>query len=315
MSNEVNTFDELLDQEEQTNDQSVTTQGGDFEYELPVAGLGVARFIEYIELGKQPQRPYQGKPKPPEDSVRLVFELTAPKHRHEIEVNGEKITFGDKISITTTLKTGEKAKFKKIFNKMTYGRPIKHMARMLGEAFLVTVVHNKSKDGTKTYANLNTPEGEWLIGAPMKAGDPITGEAPVPLNVPEALSPVRLFLWDRPTKPTWDSLFIDGTRTVKDDKGVETEVSKNWLQALILSAVNYGGSPLEALLGGVADLPTTEAEAKAKENPSQQAAVTGTTAAEGTKTTQTASPSEQAKAAIEAKPQTTVQDDLASIGL
>lgn len=316
MSNEINSIDELANFAAETEDQSITTAGGDFERELPVAGVTVGRFIEYIEIGMQPQRPYEGKPKPDEDEVFLLFELTHPKNVKEIEVNGEKIKIADQIRIRVSKKTGEKAKFKKIFNKMTYGRPIKHMAQMLGEAFVLTVVHNKAKTGDKVYANINTKEQEWLIGAPVKS-DPLEGTT-VKLNVPEALHARRIFLWDRPTKATWDSLFIDGTRTVKDAAGAETEVSKNWLQTLILSAKNYGGSPLEAMLAGVADLPTTEAEVKTTANPTVQSQTQDTNTSSVSNTTSTtASPSEQAAAALAAsKPAaTTVQDDLAALGL
>ena len=162
------------------------------------------------------------------------------------------------MSIKIAKKLSDKAKFKKLFNVMTYGRDsIKHMAQMLGEAFIINIYHNVvEKEGVKrTYINLDK-DGVYGIGAPFVT-DPLEGtKTEVPVR--EALSPLRLFLWANPTQETWDSLFIDGTRTVKKDGGGEEEVSKNWLQEQILSALNYTGSPLEALFGGVADLPTEE---------------------------------------------------------
>jgi hypothetical protein len=265
-------IEDLIGLAEETEDQSVVTAGGDFVYELPVEGLTVGRLIEYVELGKRPQKPWQGKSKPPVDMVRLTFELLSPaKNIKEIEVNGEKRTVAEYITITIAKKQGEKARFKKLFNKLVYGRPIKHLARCLGNAYTITIVHNTvaAKDGhpEKKYANIEK-DGEWLIGAPF-AVDAITGtktEYPVPGN----MHPLKIFLWDNPTKETWDSLFIDGTRDVKNDKGeVIGQESKNWLQESILSAVDFPGSKLQLLLGGVAgsDLPMEEPKAESSPLP------------------------------------------------
>jgi len=76
---------------------------------------------------------------------------------------------------------------------------------------------------------------------------------------------VKLLLWHAPTMEQWNSLFIDGSRTFKDEKGVERTVSKNWLQEdIVQNALNYEGSALQALLGGVGSLdldPTPSATA------------------------------------------------------
>ena len=73
--------------------------------------------------------------------------------------------------------------------------------------------------------------------------------------VPERLSPRKVFLWNKPNKATWDSLFIDGTY----EKDGET-VSKNFLQDTIKKALNFEGSPIEEMLEGLGELPdlTTE---------------------------------------------------------
>jgi len=73
--------------------------------------------------------------------------------------------------------------------------------------------------------------------------------------VPEATIDIRLLLWDTPTQEQWDSVFIDGDRTVKNDKGEEVTESKNWLQRdIVTNALNFAGSPLEQMLNGVGDL-------------------------------------------------------------
>jgi hypothetical protein len=89
--------------------------------------------------------------------------------------------------------------------------------------------------------------------APVQT-DALTGNVTL-LPVPEPTLPLRLLLWDTPTKEQWDSVFIDGTRMVKNEAGEEVEESKNWLQRdIVTAALNFGGSPLEQMLNGVEDL-------------------------------------------------------------
>lgn len=238
-------------------DQTVST-GGDFTNEPHPAGLTPARFVGYVEVGVRAQKPYQGKDKPDAEEVRLYFELNGPKHRRVVDVNGVPTTFTNVISVKLAKKLGDKAGYKKLFNKMTYGRDsIKHMASMLGEGFLINIVHDTvpGVDGkpAKTYANMRDSEGTYLISAPMIA-NPLEGTT-TPVPVPEPTQPLRLLLWARPTKEQWASIFIDGTRTVKDAKGQEREVSKNWLQEdIVQNAKNFAGSPLQIMLGGLGDL-------------------------------------------------------------
>lgn len=243
-----------VEQEDQTQ---VQTYSG-FDYEPPPAGKTVGRLIEYVELGMQPQKPYRGKPKDPAEMVRLTFELLAPKNIKEIEINNEKIRIADKISVTIKKSFSDKAKFKKLFDKMRYGREdIKHMAQCLNEGFIITIVHNtvKGVDGKpdRTYANITGEDGSFLIEAPFIT-DPIA-ETVTEVPVPEALTDVRIFLFNNPTKESWDSLFIDGDKTVKKEDGTEETVSKNWLQATIRGATNFAGSNLAALLEGAGELP------------------------------------------------------------
>lgn len=247
-------IDDVVNAAVQYQDQSETVTSTEFA--PPEAGPTVARFIEYIELGKQKQKPFQGKPKPDALEVRLVFELLHPKKNiKEIEFeDGTKKTVADRISITTAVKLSDRASFKKLFNKMTYGREnIKHMAQMLNEPFVVTVVHNKNKEGDKVYANLRDAAGEWKINPPFVT-DPISGKIRK-YPVPEALSHLKVFIWNNPTEDTWNSLFIDGTRTVTKD-GKETEVSKNWIQEKIQKATDFKGSKLQDIILKLGNLST-----------------------------------------------------------
>lgn len=273
-------INEAIDAVDELEDQSEAKSGGGFERETPPAGPTPARFIGYVEVGKRKQKPFQGKEKPDADEVRLYFELNGKKHLREIEVDGVKKIVSNILTVKLSKKLDQKAGFFKLFNKMRYGRDsIKHMVQMLGEGFLVTVIHNKKKDAEgkeQVYANLRDDDGNWFVGAPMYLTDPLDPDSSAPLPVPAVTQNVRVFLWDKPTKAMWDSLFIDGHRTVKDDKGVERQVSKNWLQEdIVQNARNFEGSPLQALLGGLGDLSLTPDEPKAQEKPKESPPASG----------------------------------------
>ena len=251
---------ELANLAAETEDQTEVQVAGEYERELIPAGVNFGRLVEYIETGKHKQPDYQGKPKPPADMIRVTFELLHPKKSIvEYEHEGEKKVRGQLITLRVKKSLSDKASFKKLFNAMTYGRSdIKHMAQMLGELFLFNVIHNtvKGADGKDvTYANLKDDSG-YKISAPFII-DPVA-ETKTPIPCREAISPLRIFLWNNPTKETWDSLYIDGTREVKDKDGTVTHVSKNWLQELCMSAVDYEGSALSQMLHDVSDLPLGE---------------------------------------------------------
>jgi hypothetical protein len=280
-------------------DQTKVSEGGG-EFETPPAGPTPARFVGYVEIGKRKQRPFQGKAKPDAEEVFLFFELNGKKHCREVEVEGEKKTFTNVIRVKLTKKLNDRAGFTKLFKKMLYGRDgITHMAQMLGEGFLVTVVHNTvEKDGKKnTYANIKDDDGNWQIAAPMYQTDPLDADTLQPLPVPEPRQPIKLLLWDAPSQEQWQSIFIDGTRTVKNDKGEEREVSKNWLQEdIVQNAVNFEGSALQAMLGGLADL---SLDPEPQDSPE--------VAAEGGAAKEAEKPAE--------KPSAAASDPLAALGL
>ena len=252
-------FKALANRAAKRNDQTQTkTGGGDFT--PPPAGTTTGRFVDYIEVGLQKQRPYKGKEKPPANKVYVTFELLGKNYIKEIEVDGKKKEIADRITVPLTLSLHEKSSFKKLFKKMTYGRQdIEHMAQMLGEAFKITVKHNEVGEGDKkkVYANITDDDGNFLISAPVRKEEDEEGNVigTKKLAVRDSLSNERLFIWDEPTQETWDSLFIDGDREVKDEKGKTKTVSKNWIQNMITSALNFEGSPIQAFLEGSDSLP------------------------------------------------------------
>lgn len=210
--------------EVQDTDMTETGTGG-FDRVILDAGDYNIRFTEYVEYGKRTPM-YQGKPtgRPPVLNVRLGFIIYGP---NGIEVRNRSQIMG--------ISNSEKAKFKQFFDRLNAKGDVKHAAQKLGQAFRVEVTKEVSKTTQKEYNAINYGSLKAL-----PKFDPETGEA---INVPEVKAEdVKLFLWANPTKETWDSLFIDGT----NDKGE----SKNFIQEDILKAVDYHGSPLQALREG-----------------------------------------------------------------
>lgn len=215
------------------NMQEAQKGGGD--YEPPAEGPCFLRFIGYIELGKQ-KSTFKGETKT-KDKVRLIFEVHGKNYPPKKLDDGTLIP--TRITVTETLSLSEKAHFFKIFNSMRNNRSeITHMAQMLGEGFLGRITHNTGKED-KVFANLRNDAG-YSIRPPYRE-DPETGES-TKLKVPDAISELRLFVWDQPSKEMWDSLFIDGE--------YEEGKSKNVIQNAVLAAANFKGSPLEQLLAG-----------------------------------------------------------------
>lgn len=251
-------------------------KGADFERELPQAGKTIARFVEYIELGKQPRKPWKGQAREPADEVRITFELLGTKQKNVKTVkreDGTEFEVAQRISLRMNKSMNDKASFKKLYKKMKAGRSeITNMAQMLNEVFIVTIFHTIDEETKKPkYANL-TPEagGEFAVEPPY-IEDPMTGQRKT-YTCREAVGELKLFLWDVVTKDTWDSLYIEGTREVKDDKGQTKTVSKNWLQGLIMSATNFKGSPLDVLLAGAEELPEFQDEDHAAPDVAQEEA-------------------------------------------
>jgi hypothetical protein len=247
--------------------------GGDFERELPVAGMTRLRLISYIELGKH-AKTFAGEEKL-KNLVYLEFELSGPKHPPK-EIDGK--VYPQTISMTENLSLSEKANFYKLFRRLNHTGDKKHFAEFLGaSAFIGTVYHNSTGEGDtkKTYANLWDKTNGNSIRPPY-VDDPETGESRL-VQVDPAISKLRLFLWEFASKEMWDSLFIDGRwDDKKDDKGVVIKegTSKNYFQNQIKKAANFQGSPIAEILfagGEEPDLP--ESEAPERTDDAKQAGV------------------------------------------
>lgn len=232
-------------------DMTVATSGGS---RLLPAGYAFGRLVEYIELGVQPQT-YDGAPKPPAPEMRLAFALWGEGYQEE---DGSPYIIRP---WDMALGTNEKSKSFKLFKKLNYKGTAKSFAQLLNEAYLIKIVHTTPKkvgDAPKSVIDLD---------GFLPPFDPVTKQ---PYAIPAATDGLfKLFLWERPTKECWDSLFIDGVNE-------KTKKSKNFIQNKCLSAKNFPGSPLEAMLMGLgmptlaADCDNPDVDAPADE-PAQEA--------------------------------------------
>lgn len=246
----------------QTDMNKATKGGGD--YQPPAKGLARLRFVGYIELGKHDDE-FEGKVRT-KDKVKLIFELSGPKHAPRETEEGEKIPH--RITIEENLSLNEKANFYKLFKAMNYKGEATHIAQLLGEEFLGEVIHGVAKRSGNTYAKLKGDAG-YTIRAPF-VEDPETGETRKVPAGPQ-LSEIRCFLWDYASKEMWDSIFIDGQYDEERDaegKVVREARSKNVFQEQIKAAKNFEGSPIAEILAGTAlKIEEPEAAAAADEPP------------------------------------------------
>jgi hypothetical protein len=188
-------------------------------------GFAMARCVTYIELGMQPQE-FGGKAKAPAPEVILGFKL----------FGGPDNCYDGRFLSTFPIALGNntKSNAKITFDRLNWQGNMKHFAQALGKGFLVPVtVH--TNETTKKQSNRMNLKG---ILPPI---DPVSkGAYPIP---EVAAEDIKYFFFDKPTKETWDSLFVEGSF---DDGG-----SKNKHQEKILTALNFPGSALEQLLSGV----------------------------------------------------------------
>lgn len=179
------------------------------ERPLIPAGQQMARIVEIIDLGLQPQRPYQGEEKPPAFMLRVTLEFP----QHKIEVEGEQRPMWE--SIEFPLSRHEKSKCVKYYN--TLDPDNEHQGdweALIGKACFALIVHNKGKGqhAGKVFANI----GDIL---PPMDGVP----------VPELENPTKVFDLVSPDMDTW-------------------ELFPEWLQTKIKGNLQYEGSKLEKYL-------------------------------------------------------------------
>ena len=214
-------------------DLNEAVKGGGGGRLLP-EGHAFGRLVEYIEFGNQPQE-FQGQAKAPALEFTLGFALTGQGYQNDDGTPYVVRTYN------TALSRNEKARAFKLFKALNWKGTAKSFAQLLGETFLVKIKQvPKSKTDPTIVSRID-------LDGFLPPLDPVTRQ---PYPIAEAPDDMyRLFLWSRPTKEAWDSLYIEGEYEGK---------SKNRIQEQILAALDFQGSPLQQLLmaSGVTALPT-----------------------------------------------------------
>jgi len=256
---------------EQGEDQTVATKGSGKPFDMPKAGTAMLRLVSYIEIGEHTKK-FTGKPDKDVPQVMLQFELlgknypaTAPEtDEHQARETPFIIT------ITENKFLSEKANFFKLFTKMNQDYDVKHMSSLVGKEFLGTVVLTEPDANGRVYANLRDTNGYTIRPPYIDADDGEGGVERKRINVPKAVTPLKIFLWDYADQEQWDSLFIDGVfNPKKDDKGnvIAEGKSKNWIQERILAAKNFKNSPVAAVVAGGDSLDLDGAETPPRGDP------------------------------------------------
>jgi len=236
-------------------------QTGGGERPLPAAGPCRLRFVGYVETGKH-EKMVMGKNKVQEAAI-LLFEVSGPKHPPIVNQDGS--TRPHIMYVDMPFSRNEKANIMKLFTRMNYAGKAKHIVGLLGEAFKGVIYHRtyKRADGSEgKAAELKSKETGYTIEAP-RTEDPETGDI-ITLQVMKAVTPIKCFVWEKPSMAQWKSIFVDGEweeRKGDDGKVLKAAASKNIYQAAIKKALNFEGSPTQQLLaaGGVKlDLPAAE---------------------------------------------------------
>lgn len=194
------------------------------------AGTYPGRLVQVIDLGLQPQRPYQGQPKPPKHCIMTTYELN---DEFMLDDNGEvdedrPLWVGEDLPMNPL--TSDLAKSTKRYLALD---PEQHhegdWSEVIAEAVNITIVLNKS--GDRVYQNIAST-------APMRTKDK---DRMAPLkNEP------KIFALSDPDLSVFTSL-------------------PEWIQEKIKSNLEYAGSKLEKLLEG-----GPEKEKKVEEKPKEK---------------------------------------------
>ena len=212
---------------QQAPDMTEAQKGGGGGTRLLPVGKSLGRLVEYIEFGSQSQE-FGGVAKDPALEVQLGFALYSPGYANE---DGTPYVIRP---YPFAVSRNEKARAFLLFKSLNWKGDKTHFAQLLGEAFIVDIVHAPKSKADPTLVSRVNLQG---FLPPL---DPLS-KAPYP--VPEARDEdIRLFLWDFPDKAAWDDLKIEGT--------FDDGRSKNFVQEKMLGAKDFAGSALEQMLLG-----------------------------------------------------------------
>lgn len=224
--------------------------------EVIPAGKCMVRFIGYVELGQKSSE-YQGKPKL-KNEVQLTFEVHGKKYPVR-EFEGKR--YPVIITVTESLTQSDKGNWLPLFKALNVGGTAVNAVDLLGSAYLAEIYHKKyakrgeNKSDANTWTGVDVgfrdPNSKAYSFVAPALEDPVEGTI-TPVNVPEAITPIKGFLWNAPDMEQWDSIYVEGEWAEKKDDKTGAVIfpakSKNVTQLRIRAAVNYGGSPINYLL-------------------------------------------------------------------
>lgn len=223
------------------------TGGGD--YTPPPAGMCLLRYVGYVEVGKQKNRPFQGKPKADTNKAWHIFEIHGKNYPVKVLDDGTKIPM--RITVKQNISLNERAPYSQLFSIMNWEQKYRSFFQMLGQAFRGKITHSKPDAEGKVFANLVTQsEAGTVINIMAPAGaleDPVTGDInkfDTRADTPAAVSDLRLFLWNATPAnhaKMWDNIHIPSAPDAKYDTNV--------FQGAIRKASNFEGSPIAEYLG------------------------------------------------------------------
>lgn len=189
-------------------------------------GNYAARIAQVIDLGLQPQQPFQGNPKPPAHELMLTYELVTEflKDDEGNDQLDKPRWLSESFPLNHISKDMAKStkRYKAIDPTNVAGGDFTKLANA---PLTVTVVHKPKPDGG-VYVNVGN------ITPPMKG-----------FPVPELVNPTRVFELDAPNLEVFRSF-------------------PEWIQEKIMSNLEYQGSKLQALIQGA---PAKPQEAKPAE--------------------------------------------------
>ena len=194
-------------------------------------GAYEGRVVCVVDLGLQPQRPYQGQEKPPKHEIRLTYELS---DEFMVDENGEEMEDKPRwISEDFPFNSLESdlAKSTKRYKAIDPEDDCDgDFTALVGKPCLISITQYEGKNGT------GNGVGNVATLTKKKAA-----------KLPELVNPTQVFVLDDPDLEVFNAF-------------------PEWLQDKIKGNLEYKGSKLEALLsGGKASEPQPEPEDKTEE--------------------------------------------------
>lgn len=196
------------------------------------AGNYPARIVQIIDFGLQPQRPYQGKDKPPVQEIGLTYELLDEFMKDEDgnDLEDKPRWLSENMPLHNLRAENAKStkRYLALDPKMVHDGDF---TALIEAPCMVTVINNPGAEG-KVYDNV----GGVSAMRPRDAA-----------NAAPLVNPAKVFVLDNPDMEVFGKM-------------------PKWLQDKIKGNLNFNGSPLQKALGGQsnpiaeADDPSTGAE-------------------------------------------------------